>query len=60
MAILFERNGDWPDSDEDYRNINGETDEDYCFFCERPTGCICDEVYDFQQEQEIMYDFDNE
>ena len=60
MAILFERNGDWPDSDEDYRKIYEEPDEDYCFFCERPTGCICDSVYDFQQEQALMDELDDE
>lgn len=52
MAILFEANGDWPDTDEDYRKIYEE--EDSCFFCDRPTGCICDEVYDNQVEQEYI------
>ena len=60
MAILFERNGDWPISDEDYRKTYEKEDEDACFFCDRPTGCICDEVYDFQQEQALMDEFDNE
>ena len=58
MAILFERNGDWPDTDEDYRNIFETPEEEQCFFCNRPTGCICDEVYDYQQELEVMAELD--
>lgn len=60
MAILFERNGDWPDSDEDYRRLDEDEEQDHCFFCNRTNQCICDEVYDFQQEQELMDDFDTE
>ena len=60
MAILFEHNGDWPDTDEDYRNLYDQQDEAACFFCDRPAGCVCDEVYDFQQEQEIIHGLDDE
>lgn len=53
MAMLFETNGDWPDTDQDYLGVNDE-EEDGCFFCDRTTGCICDSVYDYSQELEVM------
>lgn len=49
MAILFENNGDWPDSDEDYRKIDDK--EDSCFFCNRIDNCICDYSHDIQNEE---------
>ena len=58
MALLFESNGDWPDTDEDYRNLY-EEEEDPCFFCSSTTNCICDEVYDFAKEQEYIDELDS-
>ncbi len=53
MAMLFETNGDWPDTDQDYLGVNDE-EETTCFFCDSATGCICDSVYDYSQELEVM------
>jgi hypothetical protein len=57
MAILFERNGDWPDTDQDYLGVSDEEDNS-CFFCDSDTGCICDSVYDFAQEQELIDEYE--
>jgi hypothetical protein len=57
MAILFESNGDWPDSDEDYWMQHEDDEKDHCVFCQRDgDDCICDATYDFHKEQEIMDD----
>ena len=58
MALLYESNGDWPDSDDDYNKLM-EDEGDGCYFCDK-SDCICDEVYDFAQEQELLDDLDNE
>jgi hypothetical protein len=59
MAILFETNGDWPDTDQDYMEVTDE--EEGCFICESRTtsACICDEVYDNYAEDEIMAEFND-
>jgi hypothetical protein len=53
MAILFETNGDWPDTDQDYLGVNDE-EEATCFFCDSTTQCVCDEAYDYSQELEVL------
>lgn len=59
MAILFETNGDWPDTDEDFMEVSLEEEE--CFICDARTAsaCICDEVYDNYAEDEIMAEFND-
>lgn len=59
MAILFETNGDWPDTDEDFMEVSDE--EEACFICESrdPSSCICDEIYDNYAEDEIMAEFND-
>lgn len=59
MALLYETNGDWPDSDDDYNKLMDQEDSDACFFCDK-YNCICDEVYDFAQEQELLNELDIE
>lgn len=59
MALLYENNGDWPDSDEDYNKLFEDEAGTECFFCDK-RDCICDEVYDFAKESELMDELGDE
>jgi hypothetical protein len=56
MTTRFENNGDWPDTDEDFRKLD---EEDGCFFCHSTDSCICDEVYDIANEEAFIYELES-